>query len=389
TYKGYGIDSGDLSDTRVLDALGEGANIIFLRYYNPDADTQTPSEYVQWVQNTVIPGLEHYVSILQENDAKAYITLIPPPAGRSVEGNAPVDNVFRPENGEYRNALIQSWSAIAEEFNSNSAVEGYLPVSEPAPQKVSQWKDFAPQLAEAIRGADTTPAEQQPYIVVSAVYGNPDRISTAPDLNIAKQALGVNMFFPWAYTHQGIYTDKVIEYPCDESTLALGKKGKKKKRRKRRKKGGDKDKKGKKKKKKHKNKNKDKDKDKGDKKKKKRNGKKGKKGKGGKKGKPKSLSKEGLAHHLRKVYKRAKKLGMPVFIGEFAVARWAPGGACYLRDATQVFDENKTHVAVYLGFSGPPPTYAWDLHYPDEKGNNDPSPVPTGRLNVIMNWFSR
>ena len=99
----------------------------------------------------------------------------------------------------------------------------------------------------------------------------------------------------------------------------------------------------------------------------------------------KRMDKKSLENSLKDVIKFQKKHGVRIFVGEFSVVRWAPGGERYLYDCIKIFEKNGWDW-VYHGWKESP---VWSLEYMDSLGKSEISKTPTMRAQVVKSFMRR
>ena len=97
------------------------------------------------------------------------------------------------------------------------------------------------------------------------------------------------------------------------------------------------------------------------------------------------LNKKKLAKVMAPAYKFQKDHGVDLFVGEFAVARWAPGGDRYLRDVINLMEDNNT-CWTYNSFGI---VDVWSFEYTKKKNDLNKSPTPTKREKLLRTYFNR
>ncbi len=98
------------------------------------------------------------------------------------------------------------------------------------------------------------------------------------------------------------------------------------------------------------------------------------------------LDREALARRLAPVREFQRAYGVRILVGEFSVARWAPGAAQYLTDAISLFEEYGWDWT-YHAFRE---LSAWDLEHANlPRETAVPSPELTDRARVVRGWFEK
>jgi hypothetical protein len=98
------------------------------------------------------------------------------------------------------------------------------------------------------------------------------------------------------------------------------------------------------------------------------------------------FDRDALARRLQPVREFQLAYGARIFVGEFSVARWAPGAASYLADEISLFEEYGWDWT-YHAFRE---LTAWNLEDSDQPyGTAIPSKTPTDRFRALQPWFQK
>lgn len=234
--RGGNIDGGTFSEStdlayvqRLRDA---GASVVRLFFLNSEATTDNETQYRAWLQDEVYPRMAQLVELFaNQMGFHVVLSIHIAPGGRN-SATPPVDLALIPgaEHDWKRQVLVDAWTTIAAQYNSMGDKVSYQLFSEPAPPSdKSAWKDIQKRIIDAIRGADSTPEEQQPRIYFMTEYGTPSKVrSINTSAGRGKMGVMFNMYHPHDYTHQGTpasKTGKSYSYP---GCVILGKKANKK-----------------------------------------------------------------------------------------------------------------------------------------------------------------
>jgi hypothetical protein len=98
----------------------------------------------------------------------------------------------------------------------------------------------------------------------------------------------------------------------------------------------------------------------------------------------KKWDKEELRKALAPVREFQQKYQVPVYIGEFSVARWAPGGELWLKDVIDIFEEYGWDWT-YHAFRE---YHGWSVEHGESQSDNSLKKT-TPRKEVLLNYFSR
>ncbi len=352
-YRGIGTDVLYANDSDLADLAATGANSVRVDYHNPAADLQGEGEYRAWVDSS-LAHLELLLPKLEALNLKAVISFSAPPAGRDIIAAPPVDRLFLPGYEWAQDLLVETWRRIAALGNGRPAVAAYQIMSEPAAPKAFMWKSLAARLIAAVRESGGIHPEQQPMILIPPLFGNGEQISSVlrPQLE-GHYGISISFYYPWNYTHQGVYNQSVLMYPgCGTEIQALKRRPKrqpKKKRKNRRKRIPDRI------------------------------------APAPRKKPINRCSPEGLVRSLAKVRRFSMVHQMPVVVTEYSVAGWAPGAAQYLQDAANLFDSYGWS-SFYNVWRGDP---VWSLEHDGTRNDWQRTDQKTDRALVIEQYFSK
>ena len=87
---------------------------------------------------------------------------------------------------------------------------------------------------------------------------------------------------------------------------------------------------------------------------------------------------------LKPVIDFQKKYGARIYVGEYSVVRYSPGGAKYLKDLTSVFDELGWDTAYHCFREWE----NWSFEHPADGSIHVPSPEPTDRQLILRKYWS-
>ncbi len=100
-----------------------------------------------------------------------------------------------------------------------------------------------------------------------------------------------------------------------------------------------------------------------------------------------TLNKAALENQLGDVVSFQRRHRVPIYIGEFSAARWAPGESAYnyIRDLISIFEDNGWDWT-YHAFRE---ADVWSVEHGPDPNNPNPSPTPTSRLLLLQRNFAR
>ncbi len=96
-------------------------------------------------------------------------------------------------------------------------------------------------------------------------------------------------------------------------------------------------------------------------------------------------NKEKLRQALQPVRDFQLKHNAKIYVGEFSVIRWAPGGAQYLEDCISLFEEYGWDWSyhAFREWSG------WSVEHSSDRKDESPSPTDTDRKKVLLKYLQR
>lgn len=302
--------------------------VVRLMNSNDDAESQDEAEYRAWADQMKI-NLATVVSNLESLGIKAVIEIQDTPGGNNKNNSPVTNNIFEPDYEWARSLFKQIWIELAQTYNSNSTIVGYQIMNEPRTQDKSSWNNYANEVAKAIRSADSTPEVDQPYIIMTARYGNANFISELANAipeDLARYILSGSLYSPHSFTHQGINDKLKLKYPNCKKTTKKGVKLNK------------------------------------------------------------NCTRKALTKVVKKFADKAKKVGLEAMITEYSVAAYAKGGAKYLKDLTSIFDKFGLHSNYHAWREAK----VWDLELAGPNIDKlKTSSKETARFKVIRKYFAK
>ncbi len=99
----------------------------------------------------------------------------------------------------------------------------------------------------------------------------------------------------------------------------------------------------------------------------------------------KKANKKGLAKILKPVVAYARRNGVPIYVGEFSVVRWAPGNSAYMymSDVISLLEQYGWDWT-YHSFRESDP---WSVEHGSDPNDHSPSPVATDRMVLLQQFF--
>jgi hypothetical protein len=98
-------------------------------------------------------------------------------------------------------------------------------------------------------------------------------------------------------------------------------------------------------------------------------------------------NKERLREEMLPALEFQKAFNVQVYVGEFSVARWAPGdsGYCYLRDLIELFEEYGWDWSyhAFREWDG------WSVEHGSDRNDHSPTKMPTKRMELLLSWLAK
>jgi len=293
--------------------------------YPIDMTTVSMADFDLWV-DAELAKLDQTLLLAKANGQKVVVAMFDSPGGREADGT-----LRMLYDATFAEHFVSAWKKIAAHCKGNPAIFAYDPINEPVqsrlvPTGMPDWLGLQLKAARAIRAVDPdTPIT----IAVDQFDGAPSYrwMSTVDIPHVIYQ---VHMYYPHSYTHQGVYNpwgpggDPVVAYPGTMDGTATGK----------------------------------------------------------------PLNKDVLRAHLQPVRDFQLAYRVPILMGEFSAARWAPGASQYLSDLIDIFEEYGWDW-IYCAFRV---ANCWNVELNDlpyEVKGGVPATTPTGRMLVLRHWFDQ
>ena len=210
--RGATIDSG-VTPTEIAKLGSWNANFAYYFLTGNGAPQLTDrASYLSWLEAT-LSILDTQLPLFAQQGIKVTVNMYNPPGGFSSRTTPALQAVFAEKWAQ--DTLIEAWQIIAARYKNNTTIAGYNLLNEPAqrspvPQGILDWNHLSQVLADTVRAEDKTKE-----VVVQSLYGDPNRVSKLKPLkNVAPISYGFNMYYPYAFTHQGLYGQKLgKKYP--------------------------------------------------------------------------------------------------------------------------------------------------------------------------------
>lgn len=227
--------------------------------------------------------------------------------------------------------FVAVWEEIARRFKGRPGLWAYNLVNEPvqnlpSPEGLDDWLALQVRAARAIRKIDPS----TPIMIETDQWSSPETFAWLRPVDVPGIIYQAHMYWPGEYTHQGVRTGQGVADGKDAAAPSLPYPGELQ-------------------------------------------------------GAP--FDKESLRRYLQPVRDFQLATGAPIFIGEFSVIRWAPGGARYLDDVISIFEEYGWNWTYHAFREWP----GWSVEHADLPRDRDHHPLaaqPTERMNVLKKWFS-
>jgi endoglucanase len=96
-------------------------------------------------------------------------------------------------------------------------------------------------------------------------------------------------------------------------------------------------------------------------------------------------NKKVIATALKRLRRAQSRLRVPIFIGEFSVARWAPNAERYLNVFLRQLEKNKLDWAYHIFREA----NVWSLEHTEDINNPNVSSTETGRARIVKSFLAR
>lgn len=282
--------------------------------------------YDEWFEGK-LGDLSQALDAAQANGIKLAVDLHLPPGGRYPD--ATLKMVMEEK---YQQEFIANWERIARRFKDHPALWAYDLINEPvqnrpSPTGLGDWLAIQVKAAKAIRAIDS----KTPIIIEVDQWDSPDSFSWLEPVDVPNVIYQAHMYWPGAYTHQGVKTDQGVAKDKDFTKNSLTYPGMIE-------------------------------------------------------GKP--IDKEALRRYLEPVRRFQLAHNARIYIGEFSAARWAPGAATYLDDCISIFEEYGWDWTYHAFREWP----GWSVEHADlpyDRSNHPKATQPTERFLVLQKWFAK
>lgn len=231
------------------------------------------------------------------------------------------------DGGGFEKELQKIWAYVAREYGKHPNMLGFDLLNEPNGKEEARWKNQTlPSLIKIVRAADTNTF----LVVEPSPWALPWGFSNFEPVNDPKVAYSLHHYMPHTYTHQGLYGYSTDEYTNKAYPGTLKKFPS---------------------------------------------------------DPPIFWDKAEMEKDLVAAAAFQKKTMAPMFVGEFSVLRWAPGGAKWVEDSIDLFEKYEMDWAFhcYWSWNGWNPTFG-----PEGEANNDSDGgVMTDRMKVLLKAFQK
>lgn len=232
------------------------------------------------------------------------------------------------DSGGWEKEHIKLWKYIAREFGQHPNVIGYDLLNEPnGKEEMGRWRNNTlPELCKAVRALDTNT-----YLVIEpGPWGLPWGFENFEPVDDPKVVYSFHHYMPHSYTHQGLYNYKGTNFENKPYPGMLSRFG-----------------------------------DTPD----------------------IPWDKNELEKSIQAAVDYKKAHNVPIYVGEFSVLRWAPGGAQWLKDSIDLFEKHGMSWSFhgYGSWNGWNPTY----DAADEQNSDTDGGKTTDRLQVLIDGWKK
>jgi endoglucanase len=164
--------------------------------------------YDRWLDGA-LAECDKALAACEKHRIKVLVDLHTPPGGRSSGG---VCRMFQEK--QYQDKLIEVWDKIARRYKGREVVYAYDLLNEAVEGTVADgllnWPDLGTEAARTIRAVDPG----KPVVFEPSPWGGAEGFDALEPLELDRVIYSFHMYQPHAFTHQGVYDDKVgIAYP--------------------------------------------------------------------------------------------------------------------------------------------------------------------------------
>jgi hypothetical protein len=286
----------------------------------------SPQGYQQWLARE-LDDMERALAAAQKNGIGIIVDLHAPPGGRLPDGTL---RLVLEQSAQ--DEFVTLWENIARRFKDAPALQAYDLVNEPvqtrpSPPPLENWLGIQVKAARAIRAIDP----QTPIIIATDQWNSAQPYKWLNPVDLPNIIYQVHMYYPGAFTHQGLQTDQGIAKDKNLKNSAVHYPGI-------------------------------------------IDG--------------KQMDKEALRRCLAPAREFQLANNARIYVGEFSAIRWAPGAARYLDDCISIFEEygwDWTYHSFreWAGWSVEHENEPYDIH------NHVPATTPTDRLQVLSKYFAK
>lgn len=316
-----------VSDFTVL--KGWNVNLVSWQLYGSKTTASDDDATFQAWLNGCFQDLDLVLSNALLNGMKVNIVMQTPVGGRDSTTQAML--LF--SDARLQERFVEMWRQIASHCaGRNQPIYAYDLLSEPVQEGfvaagLKDWLNIQLEAARAIRQVD----HDTPIIFQVDGFDGAANFKYMSVVDIPNVIYEVHMYTPHSFTHQGIYKDwgaangdPVVTYPGTENGTPTGK----------------------------------------------------------------PLNKDSLKASLKPVRDFQLANRVPIFVGEFSAARWAPGADQYLADVISIFEEYGWDWSYFTYREAP----VWSLETADLPYGillNPVPSVPTARFKAVQFWFNQ
>lgn len=333
----------DFNEQNFIDLADMGANLVRWHFgpgipYDPETDdiSQYRDAYLAEHEETIKEALIA-ANACERHGMKIIVTLSGFPGWREENGGGM--RMFY--NEAHADIFVEAWKIAALSFKNEESIYAFDIVNEPSmnwwDKDGTVWNNLFLHTVEEIRRIDP----DRTVVYEPLVYANPISFIDLELLPIDNVIYSVHMYSPFDFTHQGVERllgyDAEMEYPgivptrnWEQETLAYS---------------------------------------------------------GIYESDEYFWDKEMLRTYLKPVIDFQKEHNVPIWVGEFSAARWAPNGSTYryLNDCLELFEEYSWHWTYHTFRSSD----IWSVEHSTDRYNYSPSDTPTDRQILLKNYFEK
>ena len=199
-----------------LRCLGKDWNANLIRWQlvrSASAKFTNASDYDAWLE-TSLNKLDTMLPLCAQYGVRVVLDLHSPFGGTPTAGGYVGTDTGLFTSKSAQEKFVADWQRMARRYRDRQVIWGYDLANEPVEEEVGEgcedWQALATRTARAVRAIDSTHA----IIVEPTPWGGPEALENLEPIPVAGIVYSVHMYVPHAFTHQGVFSNRVgITYP--------------------------------------------------------------------------------------------------------------------------------------------------------------------------------